>query len=193
MSKASKSLIYRIKRYITYDLREIIVPSSLPNPPGYVPPPSRTWRQRWTVLNAAIRGYIDSWNPKIVDAELRRLRGEPEPDESEVPATHRDSDELKLLADEFGQAARGGAKSLVPFLQHIYNTRAAAYRDAVKQFIAGYKEGFQEAQEEGGPEAALGSKEPRREDAQSEKGELGRSDKDKDSPTSPSPAQKKPP
>lgn len=44
-----------------------------------------------------------------------------------------------------GEAARGGATALRPFLQNLWNTRAVAYRDAVQQFIAGYKEGFQEA------------------------------------------------
>ncbi len=44
-----------------------------------------------------------------------------------------------------GEAARGGASAMKPFLQNLWSTRAVAYRDAVQQFIAGYKEGFQEA------------------------------------------------
>ena len=32
-----------------------------------------------------------------------------------------------------------------PFMQRLYKTRAAAYRDSAQQFIEGYNEGFQEA------------------------------------------------
>lgn len=34
-------LCRRVVTYITHDLKEILLPSSLPNPPGYVPPPRR--------------------------------------------------------------------------------------------------------------------------------------------------------
>ena len=46
---------HRVKSYIRYDLREIINPSSLPNPPDYVPPEKLTWRERRQAryLNAA--------------------------------------------------------------------------------------------------------------------------------------------
>ena len=33
-------------------------------------------------------------------------------------------------------------QGLKPMLQHIYETRARSYRDAVQQFVEGYKEGY---------------------------------------------------
>lgn len=33
-------------------------------------------------------------------------------------------------------------QGLKPLLHHIYETRARSYRDAVQEFIAGYKEGY---------------------------------------------------
>jgi hypothetical protein len=46
-----------------------------------------------------------------------------------------------------GAAARGGSQAMRPFLQRLYKTRAAAYRDSAQQFIDGYKDGFREAME----------------------------------------------
>lgn len=37
-------------------------------------------------------------------------------------------------------AAKGGSKALKPFLSTLYQTRARAYRDAVQQFVEGYKQ-----------------------------------------------------
>ncbi len=36
-------LWHRVKTYIKYDIREIVNPTSLPNPPDYVPPRKLTW------------------------------------------------------------------------------------------------------------------------------------------------------
>ena len=33
-------------------------------------------------------------------------------------------------------------QGLKPVLQHIYETRARSYRDAVQEFVEGYKEGY---------------------------------------------------
>ena len=142
MGDKGRGLLPRVKRYITHDLREIILPSSLPNPPGFVPPPPLTLRGRWAATSRALRLYLDSWDTAKLDAAVRRQRGEPEPDPN---AKEKDVAELKELAEEFGDAARGGARALVPYLSRLYETRAASYRDSAKQVIAGYKEGFEEA------------------------------------------------
>ena len=142
-----KSILHRTYRYVRYDIREILFPSSIPNPPGYVPPPGKTLRQKVNILTSAVRLYIDSWDSKKVEAQLRRERGEPDvPDNSDSPEQREeDSEELKLLSAELKDTAKGGAHILWPHLQQLYKTRAKAYREAVKQFIEGYKEGFQEA------------------------------------------------
>ena len=41
-------------------------------------------------------------------------------------------------------AARGGAKTAVPYLQNLYTTRASAYGEALKQFVTGYREGLEQ-------------------------------------------------
>ena len=43
------SLPRRILKYIRTDLKEIALPSSLPDPPDYVPPRRTTWIERWQV------------------------------------------------------------------------------------------------------------------------------------------------
>ena len=40
---------HRLKTYLRRDFREIINPTSLPNPPEYVPPGKVTWNETWQV------------------------------------------------------------------------------------------------------------------------------------------------
>jgi hypothetical protein len=49
-----------------------------------------------------------------------------------------------------------------PFLLNLYQTRAASYRDSLKQFVSGYKEGFREGfqTEEGQPGQAAAKPRP---------------------------------
>lgn len=61
--------------YIKHDLKEIIAPSSLPNPPGYKPPPPLTLRKAFERFRGALQGYIATWNPEKLQEELRK-RGE---------------------------------------------------------------------------------------------------------------------
>lgn len=51
----------------------------------------------------------------------------------------------RLLPRPFpATAAKGGAKTVVPYLQGLYTSRAGAYGEALKQFVAGYREGLKE-------------------------------------------------
>lgn len=38
------------------------------------------------------------------------------------------------------RAAKGGTQALKPFLANLYQSRARSYRDAVQQFVQGYKQ-----------------------------------------------------
>lgn len=40
---------HRLKHYLRHDFREIVNPTSLPNPPEYVPPRKVTWSEFWKV------------------------------------------------------------------------------------------------------------------------------------------------
>eukprot|EP00850_Spirogloea_muscicola_P007090 SM000035S13070 [mRNA] locus=s35:275875:277410:- [translate_table: standard] len=133
--------------WLRYDLPEIVFPSSIPDPPHLRPPPRRrlTWQERQKVL-------VDSW------VEYKQTWMSPREDRS--TASRKD---LKgemgeaTMAEEMGMnlhpshsivfdavIARVGGEGLKPALRHIYMTRAAAYRDALQQFVAGYQEGVSE-------------------------------------------------
>lgn len=146
MAQKAKGWYHKVKNYVIYDIKEIVLPSSLPDPPGYVPAPKKSWVEQWSVLSTVIRKYLDSWDSKKLQAELRRRRGE-----SEVIEETGTSAELQDLMEEVKATARGGARAVEPYLKYLYKTRVAAYRDALKQFIAGYKEGFNEVHEGTGP------------------------------------------
>ena len=81
-----------------------------------------------------------------MQAQLRKQRGEDENSSSNNPSEADETvQELKALAAELKEVSRGGAHTAWPYLQNLYKTRVRAYREAVMQFIEGYKEGFQEA------------------------------------------------
>lgn len=50
--------------------------------------------------------------------------------------------EVQCYAAQTAQAAVQRGQGLKPMLQQIYETRARSYRDAVQQFVEGYKEGY---------------------------------------------------
>ncbi|KAK9867519.1 hypothetical protein WJX84_005468 [Apatococcus fuscideae] len=118
----------RVVRYLQQDLREILVPTSLPDPPGYTPARKLGWKERVEVVQEATQDYVDSW---------KALRSEPG-DDSQVA----DKEPEAPIKDELAAVARGGAKSIQPYLQKMYQTRASAYRDAVQEFVKGYREGY---------------------------------------------------
>jgi hypothetical protein len=58
------------------------------------------------------------------------------------PAQGREEGEA--LQQELGAAARAGALAARPYLRELYQTRAAAYRDGVREFVLGYREAFRD-------------------------------------------------
>lgn len=132
----------KLRDYITNDLKEIAFPSSMPNPPDYVPPPPRTAKNRLRQFLAAFQKYKDSWDPKKLAEQTRLAKGEVE--NVSDKSKEEEEESFKEIMEGFGKATQGGARTIVPYLQHVYRTRAASYRDALKKFIEGYKEGFRE-------------------------------------------------
>ena len=69
--------------------------------------------------------------------------------ETDGYVSHPDDDDNTTFKDEFGRMVRVGRQ--VGFqgwkqqIQHFYQTRGRAYRDAMREFVAGYKEGIREA------------------------------------------------
>jgi len=56
----------------------------------------------------------------------------------------QDRAEGEALQQELGAAARAGAMAARPYLRELYQTRAAAYRDGVREFVLGYREAFRD-------------------------------------------------
>lgn len=126
------------KTYVTQDLKEIVFPSSLPNPPGYTPPPKLTRAERWAYTKKVFQIYLDSFDSKKLEKHIREQGVQLDEDLSKQEEVFKD------IALDFAAAARGGSKTLKIFFQEQYKYRAAAYRDSIKAFIEGYREGFRE-------------------------------------------------
>mmetsp|Transcript_14382 Transcript_14382/g.43462 ORF Transcript_14382/g.43462 Transcript_14382/m.43462 type:complete len:230 (-) Transcript_14382:332-1021(-) len=124
----------RVSNYLKNDLREIVAPSSLPNPPGWKDnsPPPRTWAENWTLFKQGIRAYGDTWRPK-----------KPEKEDDETVA---ESPEAKQLKEDFAYIARGGAEGVRPYLQRLYAARVATMQAAGREFVDGYRDGLEKAQ-----------------------------------------------
>lgn len=123
----------RASRYVRYDLREIVVPSSLPNPPSEKEPPPRTWKECWQLVKIGSSEYADTWRYRSKEAEA---------EEESDPAW---SAEKKKLKDDFAFVARGGAEHIKPYLQRLYAMRIATLQAAGQEFVGGYREGLEKA------------------------------------------------
>ncbi|KAL4426965.1 hypothetical protein ABPG77_009526 [Micractinium sp. CCAP 211/92] len=149
--RQARAIVRATRDYLRYDLPEIIFPSSLPNPPGYVPE-TKQHRDYIALFLRACRRYVDTWNPRKVAQERaeRAAAARGETLGGDEGATGRRAGGAPLedgptLSEEFVAAAKGGTQALKPFLANLYQTRVRAYRDAVQQFIEGYQQGFKQA------------------------------------------------
>lgn len=127
----------RLLTYLRRDLREIVAPSSLPDPPTATTPNAAA-HPRASALARAAQGsaaYFDTW---------RRQRDE---DEKEAKSEDAPADGLTLTEDHRRAAVRAaataarGADALKPALRALYETRVTAYKDAVDSFADGFREG----------------------------------------------------
>lgn len=133
----------RLWAYLTRDLREIAFPSSLPDPP-LAAGEQAGQRRRLTpaLLLKAVRAGLVQYRASF-RLSFPHLY---EPD-SAAPAdgaTATDRAEGEALQQELGAAARAGAQAARPYLRELYQTRAAAYRDGVREFVLGYREAFRD-------------------------------------------------
>ncbi|GBG64600.1 hypothetical protein CBR_g45657 [Chara braunii] len=130
--------IRKIADYIRHDLKEIALPSSLPDPPSYMAHQGRrlTPAERMQVVREAWVLYKASWRHTLWGQEL----------EVNESGKKKKEDE-PTLAEELSAIAKAGANGAVPMLQQLYLTRAAAYRDGLRSFVQGYQEGIAEVME----------------------------------------------
>eukprot|EP00897_Mesotaenium_endlicherianum_P004385 jgi/Mesen1/3975/ME000210S03215 len=115
----------KIMNYMRYDFPEIVSPSSLPDPP-------EIWR-------AAFRSYAQSWSGHVDVLEHKDERQKAEKEKKDQEPT---------TFEDLAVAARLGADGVRPVLQRLYYARAAAYRDALRQFVVGYQEGVAQVKAE---------------------------------------------
>ncbi|KNA20753.1 hypothetical protein SOVF_049490 isoform A [Spinacia oleracea] len=137
-----KVVCRKVYDYVRYDLKEIAFPSSLPDPPHIKKRSKLTWKESYYVLKEASRLYAASW-VRDIGPELRPNDYKKEEREDKNGVDDNKEREPTTMED-LAVAARGGMETLRPALQRLYMTRASAYKDAMKSFIAGYQEGIQQ-------------------------------------------------
>ncbi|CAL5229573.1 g12929 [Coccomyxa viridis] len=128
----------RVQQYIKHDIKEIVAPSALPEPPG-----EEAWRltaaEIWKAVRLGTRDYLDTFRKEKKEQVAGGLK-ESGPEEPPI-------------IDELLGAAKGGAQSVKPLLQNLYRTRASAYQRAVRSFVEGYREGLvEQPQDSSGPD-----------------------------------------
>lgn len=141
------------------DLRELAAPASLPDPPdmweqAQAQRRRRTLREHTTVWRAAFSAYRESFKVSFPSAEKDERQQDERSPEGEETESELKSDMgtrshftclLSVSDDCIASTARAGAEAVRPMLQQLYATRAAAYRDGVREFVLGYREAFREA------------------------------------------------
>eukprot|EP00884_Botryococcus_braunii_P012915 jgi/Botrbrau1/21624/Bobra.43_1s0026.1 len=116
--------------YVRYDLREIILPRPMPDPPDFVPERKLSLKDYLEIIKATNRRYMESWKS-------------PPKEEPQGKATEAPTGNEPTFWEDLSAAAKGGAQTLTPFLKKVYASRTVAYRDSVRSFVEGYREGLQ--------------------------------------------------
>ncbi|KAK3260616.1 hypothetical protein CYMTET_30434 [Cymbomonas tetramitiformis] len=146
-----KSNASRVNRYLREDFKEIVWPSSIPDPPGYVPRKQRTFAELKAAFPEARKRYWESLGLSEKSDEDR------DGDTSGATTGEEARSSLRQeLETTVTEVASKGIKGLKPVLQKLYTERAQAYREAIHDFIKGYREGLIAGMERG--EAAESSK-----------------------------------
>lgn len=141
-----------IKRYVKHDLKEIVFPSSLPNPPHVKakPKPRKlTVKDYVYILRTATSLHLKSFTKGGLTKEDWKKAGLDEQDDPEVAEKPKAAEPSSI--EEIALAARAGAEHIRPALHRLYMTRASAYRDALKSFVEGYQEGIAEVMAKNSP------------------------------------------
>ena len=164
MTRRATNVVRRVVDYVRRDLREIVWPRPMEDPPGTRYTKDLSVQEHARAFREALRMYTEGW---------RWYNGEPEKERRERIAAERaasgedasasgdydeavddwrpDPDDTTTMKDElgriYGAGARVGADGWRRELRRFYETRGVAYMDAMNQFVAGYKEGVAQANE----------------------------------------------
>ncbi|KAH7330894.1 hypothetical protein KP509_20G007000 [Ceratopteris richardii] len=136
----------RFRDYLRYDFKEIVLPSSLPDPPGTIPDPKLTWSELMHVLKLSARLYVKSFkNPDIdIEEEIELMKNPEKAKAKKKEEEKKAEDREPSTIEDLAMAARAGSEYIRPALHRIYMTKASAYKDAIKNFVEGYQEGLKE-------------------------------------------------
>lgn len=165
MTRRAMNVVRRAVDYLRRDLREIVWPRPMDDPPGTTYIKDMSVQEHARAFRESLRMYADGW---------RWYNGEPERERRERVAAERaasgvgasaedgehgdvvdhwkpDPEDDTTMRDElgrmYGAGSRVGADGWRRELRRFYETRGVAYMDAMKQFVAGYKEGVAIANE----------------------------------------------
>lgn len=132
----------RIKRYFAHDFKEIVWPSPMEDPPGTVAEVRRklTLRENLECIRDGTKDYLEGWK---VSLGMDKKKGE-ETDQAEN-RTDRSKEEWHEDAEVAAKlGAIRTAEGIKPILQRLYFTRLSIYKEAVQNFVEGYREGLRE-------------------------------------------------
>lgn len=139
----AKHLWRKFYNYVRYDFKEIVFPSALPDPPGTEQFRKATWADHVFVWKTATRIYLKSWKTPDIDIDEEYELAE-NPDKVKLKKKKKAERTEPSTIEDLAVAAKAGSEHIRPALQRIYMTKASAYRDALKNFVDGYKEGLTE-------------------------------------------------
>jgi len=160
--KAS-SLASRALRYLRRDIREIVWPRAMADPPRRANRRRMTAEEHKEAWGEAVELYKESWRNVFRRADAgseeakattlsSTSRGEETKDDDETEEDEqtiaRGNAEGRLLAEEAKKTISTARSGLKPFVTYLYETRGRAYRDGIKEFVKAYRQGLHETQEE---------------------------------------------
>ena len=155
MSNKSKrealSTFSKLSRYFKNDLKDIVWPDTMPNPPNYVEK-KYTMKEHFQIWKKALQLYGESWKREFGEddalSSTARTQGTRKyRDKGETEKTNNNDDDnnnSSSLGSELSALAHTAKSGWRPLVKYLYETRGIAYRDGVREFIKEYKNGYQE-------------------------------------------------
>ena len=144
------STFSKLSRYFKKDVKDIIWPDTMPNPPNYVEK-KYTIKQHFLIWKKALELYGKSWKREIGEGEDGAMKSAArthgagnDRDKRENDKKHDDSSSPSL-GSELNELAHTAKSGWRPLVKHLYETRGIAYRDGVREFIKEYRIGYREA------------------------------------------------
>ena len=146
------STFSKLSRYFKKDLKDIIWPDTMPNPPNFVEK-KYTVKEHFTIWKKALELYRQTWSREIrvhneMDSATRTHGGRDDREKGDNEKNNESSSSpssSSTIGSELNKLAHTAKSGWRPLVKYLYETRGIAYRDGVKEFIKEYKIGYREA------------------------------------------------